>query len=367
MSLRLLIRLVAGLLLLAPAAHAEPAVRGAEFFEVVAARFAHWDANHDGRLSVVEVDRLVADPKIKGKEAAAVAALARTVHGDKVKPPAGGLTREYLGADRPGHTFAKWFAAGVRHLATTDRTLFRPGDPSLHAFRQGPIGDCFVLAPLGAAVARDPAAVRRMIRDRPDGSYRVALGNGTVLDVPAPTDAEIALTAGSAGHGLWINVFEKAFAAYRARKPGKLGAGVDAIAHGGPTGQTLAAITGHPVRAVQIRKDSEPPPAGMVRTEVAGRIDRLLREAVAGRRLACASSAAKQSTPGLTRNHAYAVLGYDPAHREVRLWNPHGNTFQPKGPAGLANGYPTKDGFFSMPLDDLVQTFRAVYAEGSPG
>jgi hypothetical protein len=61
--------------------------------------------------------------------------------------------------------------------------------------------------------------------------------------------------------------------------------------------------------------------------------------------------------------HAHAVVGYDSATRKVRLWNPHGNKFTPKGPAGLANGYPTEDGFFTMPLADFVVTFRSVYAE----
>ena len=63
------------------------------------------------------------------------------------------------------------------------------------------------------------------------------------------------------------------------------------------------------------------------------------------------------TTPGLTPKHAYAVLAYDEATDQVTLWNPHGQAFTPKGPAGLANGYPTKDGVFRLPVEEWVVQF----------
>jgi hypothetical protein len=59
-------------------------------------------------------------------------------------------------------------------------------------------------------------------------------------------------------------------------------------------------------------------------------------------------------TPGVLGLHAYAVLGYDAKADTAMLWNPHGNTFEPKGTPGLANGYPTKLGRFTIPLSDVV-------------
>jgi hypothetical protein len=355
-------------------ARGESAPRGSDFFEEVAARFDRWDADHDGRLSKTELLRLVDNPAIKGREAAALAALVRVARGDKgFKAPAD-VDREYVvglasgWAKHPPNKppLADWYLDGLLRLAGTNRTLFGTGQLSLHAFHQGTLGDCFVVAPLGAAVARDPAAVRRMIQARPDGSYRVTFGNGTAIDVPALTDTELILSSTSAGHGLWINVFEKAYAIYRNRQVpnGNQSPSVlETISHGGPPARTIEAITGHHVKAILIRKEKDPAPTGAAQAAVAQQIATALFNGFAGRRLACAITASHVDTPGLPAHHVYAIHGYDPTKREVRLWNPHGNTFNPKGPAGLSNGYPTKDGFFTMPLDELLRVFVWVNVE----
>jgi hypothetical protein len=347
---------------------------GAEFFDRVNSHFERWDANHDGRLSKDELFRLVDNPNVKGKEAAALAAVVRAIRGDKGAKTPAELDREYfstLGTRWAKHPagdppFAAMYFDALGRLKGVNRTLFGDGGPSLHAFHQGTLGDCFVVAPLGAAVARDPGAVRKMIQAKPDGSYRVTFGNGTAIDVPALTDMELMLSSTSAGHGLWINVFEKAYATYRNRQTPndkKSPSLLEAIANGGKPALTIEAMTGHHVKGVLIRNDKDAPPARAAQTAMAEQVARLLREGVANHRLACAITASKLSTPGLPTHHVYAVLGYDSARREVRLWNPHGNTFTPKGPAGPANGYPTKDGFFTMPLADFVGAFVSVVVE----
>ena len=72
------------------------------------------------------------------------------------------------------------------------------------------------------------------------------------------------------------------------------------------------------------------------------------------------------STPGLTPNHAYALLDYDEKADTVRLWNPHGGEFKPKGETGPDHGYPTKDGIFRMPVSDWVSQFSSVSLEQAP-
>lgn len=69
--------------------------------------------------------------------------------------------------------------------------------------------------------------------------------------------------------------------------------------------------------------------------------------------------------PGLNSHHAYAVLSFDASKDVVQVWNPHGNKFVPKGPAGLTNGYPTTDGKFTMSLQDFVKAFRSISYEGN--
>ena len=71
----------------------------------------------------------------------------------------------------------------------------------------------------------------------------------------------------------------------------------------------------------------------------------------------------RPGVPGLSPNHAYAVMGFDEATQTLHIWNPHGNTFKPKGEAGKEQGYPTKAGRFDMPLADFAAVFRDVVIE----
>jgi hypothetical protein len=47
----------------------------------------------------------------------------------------------------------------------------------------------------------------------------------------------------------------------------------------------------------------------------------------------------------------------------VTIWNPHGNTFKPKGAQGLKNGYATSKGVFTMPVEEMVRVFRGLVYE----
>jgi len=53
------------------------------------------------------------------------------------------------------------------------------------------------------------------------------------------------------------------------------------------------------------------------------------------------------------------VLAYDAATDVVEIWNPHGQTFHPKGPAGLANGYETAHGRFKLPLAEAYSFYTS--------
>src|SRR5271155_4993312 len=47
------------------------------FTKIVQRNFEKWDRNRDGHLSADEIDRLIFDPAVSGREAAAVAAIHR--------------------------------------------------------------------------------------------------------------------------------------------------------------------------------------------------------------------------------------------------------------------------------------------------
>jgi len=89
----------------------------------------------------------------------------------------------------------------------------------------------------------------------------------------------------------------------------------------------------------------------------------LLTTAMTNKRLVCAATPVGVPVPGVSSNHAYAVLEYDAARDEALLWNPHSNTFKPKGAPGIENGYPTETGKFRVPLAELVQFFTVLSFE----
>lgn len=306
------------------------------FLEVVTTRFERWDRDHDGVLAVAELDALVADPLNKGDEAAAIAVLKRAARSTRMKIPP--LTLSYVkeavgaapSATRPD--FGKMYKEGQAVLASASkREPFPDGPPRLDTVHQGRLGNCFCLAPLGAMVHRDPQQVVRLFAKEADGSYRVALGKRNVRITP-PSDTELAMTSSNEGAGLWVNLYEKAVGtALNEAKPveQRTGSPMDVLAKGGSAGTMLEFITGHPIRRISFvfAKDAKVDEAGRQAKlrELRTQVEAAAREQ---RLMTCGTLAV--TTPGLTPNHAYAVLGFDAKTQQVRLWNPHGGAFKPR-------------------------------------
>lgn len=335
------------------------------FPAVVKKHFAAWDKDGNGELSLAEINRLVTDPAVKGPEAAAVVALRRAAVASKAKP--GPFTADGLQASAKADTsdLAKSYATALKRIESANRELFAKGVPTFSELRQGKLGDCFCLAPLGSMVNRDPAEVAKMICRRPDGSHVVTFGNRKVT-VPPPTDAELALTSSTGPDGVWVNVYEKAIAEARnAAKPAdqKAATVVDAITRGGSAGIALQAITGHKIvrfGCKQVRDAVTPAEREAKLKELRG----LLTKAGEEKRLmTCGTAGGGPKVKGLYGNHAYAVLGYDPTADEILLWDPHGGQFTPQGPAGLENGFPIQHGKLRMPLPAFCDVFAGLAFE----
>ena len=95
---------------------------------------------------------------------------------------------------------------------------------------------------------------------------------------------------------------------------------------------------------------------------LADKVKAALADAFEHDRLAGASTgSATPLPPGINGKHAYAVLGLE--GESVVLWNPHGNSFRPRGEPGRERGYPTKGGIFRMPLTDFIVVFDSLVVE----
>jgi len=334
------------------------------FLTVVQENFARWDLNHDGILSTNEIDAAVANAQITNENAAAVAALKRASLPQTALPPLT-LTNLAVLTTQRQPDLAQMFTEGVARIAgATNRTLFAEGLPRLATIHQGRLGNCFCLAPLGAMVHRNPAEVTTLFVAENNGNYFVRLGKKTV-EVTPPTDAEIALTSSNENAGVWVNVYEKAVGTARNEdRPltERADSLLDALARGGSAGTMLAYLTGHDMVRFSFKFAKTPATATNDFAATLAELREKLSAAVRQKRLMTCGTL-KPVTPGLTPNHAYAVLDYDAAGDVVSLWNPHGQNFQPAGAPGPTNGYATTNGIFQISLVEFVRQFSGMAFE----
>ncbi|MGE3809734.1 MAG: C2 family cysteine protease, partial [Gemmataceae bacterium] len=280
------------------------------FAEVVRACFARWDTNRDGFVNAVEILQQVKNPHVLGEEAAAVAAihqLQRFTKQPLAPTDAAGLIDYQPPPKVP--TLPHEYEANLRLINEARRGVYENGAPSLDDFHQGHEGDCYFLATLGATVARDPLAVRRMLRPLQDGACELKFPVSAAVRVPRVTDAEIALGSRALNQGLWGAYFEKGYGLLAERKvaPTVGQDAVDAIGHGGHTTAAIHMFTGQRVEMIEFAKEKD-------KRGLAERVARALETAQKHRRLVCCS-AGGTAPPGMGRHHAYAVLGYRPATR----------------------------------------------------
>ncbi|QDU25924.1 hypothetical protein ETAA8_09960 [Anatilimnocola aggregata] len=346
-------------------ATAEPA----EFLEQINLNFAAWDQDSDGVLSVPEIDTASADAKVTGKAAAALAALKRASRVAKYKSPL--MNKANIEAfatgkpadDKPNLT--SMYGQGVSRLnKLTKRELFPDGLPRLDTVHQGRLGNCYCLAPLGAVLHRNPQQVMAMFTRLDDGNYRVTLGKNAVT-IALPTDTEIARTATNEDAGIWVNMYEKALGTLRNdAKPAadRAGLPIDALARGGSAGTILAYITGNEITRFSFRFAKDEAVTEDERKAKLAELREQLIAAVREKRVMTCGTL-KPTMPGITGNHAYAVLGYDAKFDAVKIWNPYGNDFTPKGEPGPTAGYPRKQGVMEIPLNDFVKQFSSMSFE----
>ncbi|AWM37455.1 hypothetical protein GobsT_45790 [Gemmata obscuriglobus] len=342
------------------------------FADRVKESFPKWDADKNGTLTREEIDRAVSNPEIKGADAAAVVSLKRAVRNTKTKLPA--LTKDAIlelaastAKDRPN--LNAMYGSALERISGANRELFPKGVPSLETLHQGRLGDCFCLAPLGSMVCRNPKDVVQMIRKQGDGSYLVRLGARDVA-VPALTDAELALTATTGPDGVWVNVYEKAVGLLRvekAKSDGEPASLIDLLAKGGSAGSTIEVVTGHPIERFSCKFAKE---EKLSEKEFGAKLDDLRKKLTAAfaekRLVTCGTASGGTRVPNVDGNHAYAVIGFDPKTDEIVLWNPHGQSFTPKGKPGMEYGYQTKNGQFRAPLPEFVKVFAGVAFEVPP-
>ena len=322
--------------------------------KLVEKHFARWDRDHNGKLDLAEVDHVIADHNVHGRQTALIVCLRGYITDKKHQPQ---LTHDELLKLVDTKDFSKNVEGKRKHLDGIDRELFLANDPDLSTFSQGHLADCYLLAPIAAMAHRNPKSIRDMIHPEVTGGFQVHFGDGQKIHISPLTDAELLLGAKlDHRHGSWLAVLEKAYGIVRKKERAKKG---EKVAGSGPiqslnfgdSEPVIAMLTGHKAEKLMLAKSSH------------DQVHALLQKVTQKRYLSCVGKGDAIKVPGLVDGHIYAIMGYDPKGRHVNIFNPWGNDFTPKGDSGKSNGYSTKNGQFTMPLDQFCSIFNDVIHE----
>ncbi|HVJ85608.1 MAG TPA: C2 family cysteine protease [Caulifigura sp.] len=355
------------------AAESSTAATASPFFGQVHQNFATWDLDHNGELSVEEVEKAVNNPAIQGEAAAAAASLRRAVRADKSLPP---LTEEKIAAslkttstkEKPQPKYESMYESALKKITSSRKELFVEETPRLETVAQGRMGNCFLLASLGSCTHCDPSRLKSMFELQPNGRVLVKFGTGETMELDLPTDAELAIGASTANTGLWANMYEKAIGTAMLNRsgPGRYPTPISRISGGGTPSVPLAHLTGHVVRKHSCRDYRTPVDE---KGASAADLDPLRKDLIAafaeGRLVVggCGPKADQRLVKGIVYLHSYGVLEYDAKTDTVLFWNPLGTSRTPDGPEGLENGYTVKHGLFRVPLKEAVMWFGSFSIE----
>jgi hypothetical protein len=345
-----------------------------DFLNQVRSNFIQWDLDHDGILSADEIEKAVDNPKVKGPAAAAAAAAAlrRAIRANPGISPVtidriADSLHERPSPKIPGYT--SMYDGALKRINEAHHELFVSGQPRNDTLAQGRLGDCFLLAPLGTVAYCQPEKLKKMLTETADGQIEVRFGNGEVVKLPRPTDAEIAIGASTLNDGLWANVFEKSigYLYLQRQKTPRHVTPYDIIGVGGTPNSPLSILTGHKCTRVGCEDFQKEKLSPEDRNKKLDEMRKALQDAFTEKRLVVGGTADIHAgeivVPGLYYDHSYGVLNYDRKSDTVTFWNPMGNHYTPRGDPGLEHGFPTEHGKFQVPLTQAVMWFGSFTIE----
>jgi hypothetical protein len=243
--------------------------------------------------------------------------------------------------------------------------------------KQHHVGDCFFIASLASFAQRRPGEVEAAIRERGEGTFVVRLFHrdqetGTLVPREVEVDDRIPEVRGHpiyattvSGHGLWVSLFEKAYAVQRR--------GYSVLNHGGDPEAAIHALTGRTAHTTWL--EHADPDA----------IWDALEHAIHARQITLASTFTDgEARAMLERKHEARQPTLPPAEREAFSYKPRGlvaaHEYSVWALSGTgkeravtlrnpwAHHEPERngedDGVFSVPLHELMLLFANITVGG---
>jgi hypothetical protein len=266
------------------------------------------------KLSSYIVSGNTANAKYQGQALGNLTAGSSSAHMEKL------IGKWFLGLDRPT-------AAGAyRQIAGT---LF-VGGANYADIKQGYLGDCYFMASLAETALKNPAAINNMFVVNGDGTYTVRFYNNgkaeyVTVDSYLPTSnsgaliyANMGASHANAANELWIALAEKAYVQINEMgwlRSGLPGNGLNAYSaiEGGYIYAALGHITGQKTNP-------------FTSTTASTSFTTFVTAFNQGKSIGFASKSRPVST-SVVGNHAYAVVGYNPAAQTVTFFNPWGTQY----------------------------------------
>jgi len=258
-----------------------------------------------------------------------------------------------------------------------ERRVLFDGKPLGTQVKQQVLGDCFFLASLASFAQRRSAEVEAAIEERASGKFAVRLyrfDRSTKAATPREVivDHEIPEAHGhplyattASGSGLWVSVFEKAYAEVRG--------GFSGLDRGGDPAAAIEALTGREAHTTWIG-DARLTPDDIWEALERGIAAHQITLASTFTENDARSALARENAAGEARVSAheretfdYHRLGLVPAH-EYSVWGLAGDGDERavtlRNPWARRTNHSEDDGIFTLPFRELTRVFADITVGG---
>jgi hypothetical protein len=271
------------------------------------------------------------------------------------------------------------FSADRGHAAfKAERPVLFDGKPSGDQVKQHVLGDCFFIAPLASFAQRRPDLVEAAIEEREGGLYAVrfyhfdhatkeATRRDEIVDgeLPEGKDGKPMYATTVSGRGIWVSLFEKAYAKRRG--------GFKKLGRGGDPAAAIEALTGRKAHTAWLDDEKRDPDDIWARLE-RGVADRQITlastfsENEARNALAMLSEERRARVSAHEREtFDYHHIGLVPSH-EYSVWGLSGHGDERavtlRNPWAQRTALSKDDAVFTLPFREILRVFAYITVGG---